>query len=357
MVSRPRRWNQRAIACAVGLLVSCSVLLVVLDVRFVDILQVSFKCPSPPLNHTHPVLPSTPSFLTVNSTIAGDVVLAAIVAPPSTTTTTASTPPPLATPRVAYMLYATDARTVCNAVIMVHNIRHLGTPLSIPIVTLVSSSLPPQYTLYLQEAGAVVVPVEPWQQPLVHISDEYAMSLTKLRIFEQRGYDKVVYLDSDAVIQRNLDHLFHLGDAILWAPHAYYIGEQYAFGTTLLVVTPSDAAFAKLQHALETPPRPNYYDMDVLNDLWRLSCGYLPSHYVVLTPSLNEDLVWAFKDKQERINKTYVHHYSRGSDLAKPWHVSKSMLETRNPAFHPLFYDLFYLYWVHEDKYCKWIQS
>ncbi|RHZ28454.1 hypothetical protein DYB31_010238 [Aphanomyces astaci] len=357
MVSRPRRWNQRAIACAVGLLVSCSLLLVVLDVRFVDILQESFKCPSPPLNHTHPVLPSAPSFLTVNSTIAGDVVLAAIVAPTSTTTMTASTPPPLATPRVAYMLYATDARTVCNAVIMVHNIRHLGTPLSIPIVTLVSSSLPPQYTLYLQEAGAVVVPVEPWQQPLVHISDEYAMSLTKLRIFEQRGYDKVVYLDSDAVIQRNLDHLFHLGDAILWAPHAYYIGEQYAFGTTLLVVTPSDDAFAKLQHALETPPRPNYYDMDVLNDLWRLSCGYLPSHYVVLTPSLNEDLVWAFKDKQERINKTYVHHYSRGSDLAKPWHVSKSMLETRNPAFHPLFYDLFYLYWAHEDKYCKWIQS
>ncbi|RHY47798.1 hypothetical protein DYB30_010575, partial [Aphanomyces astaci] len=45
-------------------------------------------------------------------------------------------------PRLAYMLYATDARTVCNAVIMAHNIRKLGTPPSIPIVTLVVDDVP-----------------------------------------------------------------------------------------------------------------------------------------------------------------------------------------------------------------------
>ncbi|RQM31360.1 hypothetical protein B5M09_013786 [Aphanomyces astaci] len=261
-------------------------------------------------------------------------------------------------PRLAYMLYATDARTVCNAVIMAHNIRKLGTPPSIPIVTLVVDDVPAAIVQRLTDAGIVAIPVAHWKQAGVPSNAEWVSSLTKLRIFEARGYDKVIYLDSDAVIQRNLDHLFHLGDAVLWAPHAYYIGEQYAFGSTLLVFSPSsNQTFETIERAMATPPRPDYYDMDVLNDLFRTTCGYLPNHYVVLTYTIVDDATWSFTSKAERILSTYVHHFSPGLGIFKPWNTPRSILDHREASYEPLFYDLLAEYWDHEDAMCAWLQA
>ncbi|CAK4805550.1 unnamed protein product, partial [Aphanomyces euteiches] len=259
-------------------------------------------------------------------------------------------------PKHAYMLYATDARTVCNAIIMAHNIRASGTPREIPIVVLVTNDVPSDYFDRLHDAELVPIAIEPWRQIVPGSSDfTWTDSLAKLRIFQERGYDKVIYLDSDAWLHRNLDHLFALGDAVLWAPHAYYIGEQYQFGSTLLVLTPSNALFGKLEQAMKNPPKPNYYDMDDLNDLWRLDCGYLPSHYVVLTPTLNEDATFGFANKSERINKTYIHHFTVGYELHKPWLIERSQVTERNPSFHPLFYDLFFMFWKAEAELCPWL--
>ncbi|KAH9150539.1 hypothetical protein LEN26_004056 [Aphanomyces euteiches] len=227
-------------------------------------------------------------------------------------------------PRMAYMLYATDARTVCNAIIMARNIRHTGTPTSMPIVTLVSTEVPTEIVRHLHLAGLVVVPVEPWKQNRTAHRDVWTESLTKLRIFQERGYDKVIYLDSDAWVHRNLDHLFALGDAPLWAPHAYYLTDNYALASTLLVFSPSNRLFHDMERAVANPPRPDYYDMDVLNDLFKLDCGYLPNHYVVLTGTLDEQHVtWGFASKEERMAKTYVTHFSPGVGLGKPWDTSR----------------------------------
>ncbi|RHY21799.1 hypothetical protein DYB32_009706 [Aphanomyces invadans] len=257
------------------------------------------------------------------------------------------------------MLYATDARTVCNALLMARNIRETGTPVSISIVTLVASDVAPDVANHLVDTANnfVVERVAPWKQSGVEWSHEYASSLTKLRIFEERGYDKVIYLDSDAWIQRNLDHLFHLGDAVFWAPHAYYLTENYVFGSTLLVFAPSNTVIAALEKALESPPRPDYFDMDVLNDLYRLDCGYLPSHYVVLSYTLNDNAVWSFTSKAERMAHTYVYHYSPGLGVGKPWNTPRSILRNKNPAYDPLFYDLFARYWDHEDALCSWLRQ
>ncbi|CAK4693546.1 unnamed protein product [Aphanomyces euteiches] len=218
-------------------------------------------------------------------------------------------------PKHAYMLYATDARTVCNAFIMAHNIRASGTPREIPIVVLVTNDVPSDYF------GSTM------------------RNWCRLQLNHGRGYDKVIYLDSDAWLHRNLDHLFALGDAVLWAPHAYYIGEQYQFGSTLLVLTPSNALFGKLEQAMKNPPKLNYYDMDVLNDL----CGYLPN------------ATFGFANKSERINKMYIHHFTMGYELHKPWLIERSQVTERNPSFHPLFYDLFFMFWKAEAELCPWL--
>ncbi|KAH9125038.1 hypothetical protein LEN26_006231 [Aphanomyces euteiches] len=278
---------------------------------------------------------------------------------PTPTVTNATTLPTTAPvdkpPRWAYMLYATDDRTVCNAIIMAHNIRRTGTPMSIPIVTLVSKTVSTDRIQRLRDAHIQVELVDLWSQQYTAGSDYWSDSLTKLYIFQERGYDRVIYLDSDAWVHRNLDHLFSLGDAILWAPRAYYLGEKLFFGSTLLVISPSNAAFQKIKDALASHAKQNYFDMDVLNDLWRLDCGYLPSHYVVLTPTIVEEPTFGFANRSERINKTYVHHFTMGYGLHKPWLTQRYQLENRNPDFEPLFYDLFFMYYDAAAELCPWL--
>ncbi|KAF0729144.1 hypothetical protein Ae201684P_010622 [Aphanomyces euteiches] len=261
-------------------------------------------------------------------------------------------------PRMAYMLYATDARTVCNAIIMAHNIRKMGTPTSIPIVTLVSWSVAHDVIQRLRDAQIEAIPVEPWTQTHANHPNEWTESLTKLRIFQERGYDKIIYLDSDAWVHRNLDHLFALGDAPLWAPHAYYFSPQYVFASTLLVFSPSNRLFHDMERAVANPtrPDPDYYDMDVLNDSFKLDCGYLPNHYVVLSYTLIEPTKWSFGSKEERFAKTYVTHFSPGAGVGKPWNTPRDAFHGQQGDYL-LVKALYEAYWHAEDELCPWFQS
>lgn len=67
-------------------------------------------------------------------------------------------------------------------------------------------------------------------------------SLTKLRAFQEWGYDHVVYFDADATPQTNLDHLFYLPPAPLYAPNAYWLPQSF-FASTLLVIEPNNATY------------------------------------------------------------------------------------------------------------------
>ena len=46
----------------------------------------------------------------------------------------------------------------------------------------------------------------------------WSESVTKLHIFNLTEYKRIVYLDSDALVMRNLDHLFQLPPHFLYAP-------------------------------------------------------------------------------------------------------------------------------------------
>ncbi|RHY73081.1 hypothetical protein DYB38_012928, partial [Aphanomyces astaci] len=98
-------------------------------------------------------------------------------------------------------------------------------------------------------------------------------------------------------------------------------------------------------------------DMDVLNDLFRTTCGYLPNHYVVLTYTIVDDVTWSFASKAERILSTYVHHFSPGLGIFKPWNTPRSVLDHREASYEPLFYDLLAEYWDHEDAIVRDLES
>nr|AIG55795.1 secreted protein [Achlya hypogyna] len=279
---------------------------------------------------------------TTNSTVGSDS------SPPGSTSSNETTVEPVAQ-KLAYMLYATNAITACNALIMAKNIRRLGTPASIDIVVLVGASLPEHKRAALVAGGLIVV--VPWlQRNAPH--DTWIESLTKLRIFEERGYERVIYLDSDAWLHRNLDHLFHLGEAVFWAPRAYYQDQPF-IGSTLLVLAPSNRLFRQLEQAVLDHPREEWYDMDVLNVVWRDMYGMLPNHYVFLNSEINSDRTFGFETPEERINHTYVHHFSMmdNGKYGKPWRMNRFNVE-RKPEWHPLFYKLFDLYWASQDEFC-----
>ncbi|EQC26478.1 hypothetical protein SDRG_15656 [Saprolegnia diclina VS20] len=272
----------------------------------------------------------------------------------SNTTTLPSTTLPSA--RHAYMLYATNDITACNALIMAKNIRRLGTPAHIDIVVLATTTIASSTHAALAAGGLVVVPVEPWMQPNAP-HDTWSASLTKLRIFQERGYDRVIYIDSDSWLERNLDHLFTLREAVFWAPRAYYQSNQPFVGSTLLVLTPSNALFAQLEVGIAAHPSDEWYDMDVLNIVWKDLYGMLPSHYVILNAHINSNDTFGFASADERRAMTYVHHFSEMTNgrYGKPWTRGRVRDEV-NPAWHPHFYELFDLYWAAHDEYCTWMR-
>ncbi|KAG9411303.1 hypothetical protein AC1031_016945 [Aphanomyces cochlioides] len=122
------------------------------------------------------------------------------------------------------------------------------------------------------------------------------------------------------------------------APHAYYLSPQL---------------FHDMERAVANPPRPDYYDMDVLNDLFKLNCGYLPNHYVVLSYTLVGPTKWSFGSKEERFAKTYVTHFSPGAGVGKPWNTPRDAFHGQQGDYL-LVKALYEAYWHAEDELCPW---
>ncbi|KAF4314999.1 hypothetical protein G195_011387, partial [Phytophthora kernoviae 00238/432] len=183
-------------------------------------------------------------------------------------------------------------------------------------------------------------------------------SLTKLRAFQDWGYDRVVFLDSDAVPMTNLDHLFHLPPAPLYAPTAYWL-EQPFFASTLLVIEPSDTVFDSIVQWARERGAAAGFDMDILNAYFADSVHHLPGVYTVLnsdfrrTPSAKSTM---FDTTAELKENTKVVHFSCKPDgsYGKPWDWPShdlSMLE--GEGFDPLFSELFVEYWRGEQELCS----
>ncbi|OQR99437.1 hypothetical protein ACHHYP_06163 [Achlya hypogyna] len=257
--------------------------------------------------------------------------------------------------KLAYFFYATDDGQACNALIAAKKLRKLGTPAHIDIVAMVIDEVTNVTRQHLADGGMVVLPVAPWR--LFEDHGLYRDSLTKLRIFQETGYDRLVYIDSDTVIMRNLDELFNLPHAMFWAPRAYWLENIQPFITSvLLVVDPRNELFEYLEGAIARQPEVQY-DMDILNIEWKHQAGILPSEYVVLTTHLQEDTekyLFGFRSFEERVNHTYIHHFSRSDQYGKPWQMDIDKIE-RRPNIIPLFYDLYEEFWAGRRQYCPFL--
>ena len=175
----------------------------------------------------------------------------------------------------------------------------------------------------------------------IHGDSTWRDSLTKLRIFELDEYTRVIYVDNDGMILRNMNHLFTLPDALIAMPRAYWIDQPF-YSDQLAVITP---ASQRLKLMLEVAKERGHkgekaFDMDVVNDLFAGSCLTLPNTYDVITGEFrlasdrhakflgNKYEVW---DARAVYKEAYYIHFSDWP-LPKPWLRSITDVQTRTGA-------------------------
>lgn len=185
----------------------------------------------------------------------------------------------------AYVFYATDDQYACSALV---NAIHLRTTLSTahPIYLLATSSVSKEYIDRFTAHGFnVIISSAP---PLQTMMDYYDGSLLKLMAFGLYEYvphlRRVIIMDSDQLILKNLDHLFNLPSVTLAAPRAYWLGNEsqiQPLTSALMVIEQSPETWAIVEEGLRTIG-PRIYDMDLVQALFGNTALVLPGYYTTL---------------------------------------------------------------------------
>ncbi|PKY53309.1 nucleotide-diphospho-sugar transferase [Rhizophagus irregularis] len=151
--------------------------------------------------------------------------------------------------------------------------------------------------------------IYPTSEPKEYVWDHFQDSWTKLRVWDIEGYDRVVFLDADMLVMKNIDHLMNMNlpkdflgavNACTcnprkrqnypkdWIPSScsYTLGPikpesedtpppvelKGYFNSGLLVLTPSKQIFEDLSNYLYNHPDVNslsFPDQDVLNECFK----------------------------------------------------------------------------------------
>lgn len=134
-------------------------------------------------------------------------------------------------------------------------------------------------------------------------------AFTKINLWKQAQFRKIVYIDADIVAYRAPDELFDLPHAFAAAPD---IGWPDLFNTGVMVLTPDVGEYYALSAMAQRGISFDGADQGLLNMHFKNSYHRLPFTYNV-TPSAHYQYLPAYRHFQSSI--TMVHFI--GSD--KPW--------------------------------------
>ncbi|GCF00761.1 N-acetylglucosaminyltransferase [Zygosaccharomyces mellis] len=134
--------------------------------------------------------------------------------------------------KLAYVNYATNINYLCNTFIMFQNLKKYGTKAKLHLM--VSDQMLSPDNEFSQSANMLLQRIknlDTEQVVIKHVKtlykpndqSEWQDSLTKLIVFNQTEYDRVIYLDSDADLKDSMDELFFIPSYIEFAaPLAYW---------------------------------------------------------------------------------------------------------------------------------------
>ncbi|KAI8822473.1 nucleotide-diphospho-sugar transferase [Fimicolochytrium jonesii] len=260
------------------------------------------------------------------------------------------------TRRLAYVFYVTNDQYACASLVLADSIVKAGKRPDIPFTALYTDEVSESYRNRLLGSGMKIQRV---QTVRTSTGDPtWATSMTRNIVFNMTEYDRIIVLDSDALVITSLDSLFDLPSYPLYAARAYWIKQPF-FQSTLYVIEPSTALYEKQEKVfLEASAKgETLFDMDVANRAFGDMIGLLPGTIATLNgdfkapktgPSAANPLITV---DQAAKSPKYVHFSeSPGGGYGKPWGRGRSV--STNPDSHPLFEELFHKFWAGQDKLC-----
>jgi hypothetical protein len=173
----------------------------------------------------------------------------------------------------------------------------------------------------------------------------YRESMAKLLIFKMVQYERVVYLDADALVLRSLHQFFELPSAPLASALAYWENEN-CFTGALLVAKPDEAMYGDMMRRVPDIVRQGRTEMDLLNRFFEHRLGRHSKTFprVLMLPGTTLVLSSHFYDRKHAYRPDMSFGASMFSDLdalaadaaiihfsgdAKPWQRSRPYWEQK----------------------------
>ncbi len=187
-----------------------------------------------------------------------------------------------------------------------------------PRVAMVTADVSPDGIARLTANGWQIHLVEPIANPRPDeelLFSRFGLSFTKLRVFDMTEFDRLVFLDADTIVMRNVDDLFERR-GIAAAPD-FLMPDRFNSG--VMVVDPSHDLFLRLQEGLHVAPSYDGGDQGFLNwyygDWWsmpaehRLGSSYNMHHFIFQVMAGHPAL------REQCLREVKIVHYT----LQKPW--------------------------------------
>ncbi|KAI8653994.1 hypothetical protein LRP88_01964 [Fusarium phalaenopsidis] len=188
----------------------------------------------------------------------------------------------------AYVFYATDNTYACSVLVNVHILRKTHETKR-RIIVLVSKDVSSKYHSSFKSLSAEVIQRKPMG---LHpeANKDYKNSLLKLEAFRLPEIDpslkRLLVVEGDQLVLKDLDHLFDLPPADIYAPRAYWARDEL-FSSTLMLIQPTPEMWNDIKEMIPNL-QPNQLEMDVINDIFSGKAAPIPESYVVLNSHWSE---------------------------------------------------------------------
>lgn len=190
---------------------------------------------------------------------------------------------------------------VCGAIALAQSI--LQTNSTKDLILLADNSLSPKSLDGLKAAGWKIKLIERIRSPHANKGAYNEYNYSKLRIWQLIEYDKVIFIDADLIVLKNLDNFFSY-------PALSAVGnDKYLFNSGLILIEPSQCMFNTLMKKIHTLGSYNGGDQGFLNEAftWWHRFHSKVNHLKIFLDTKNP--------RHEIVDDLYTIHYLG----LKPW--------------------------------------
>ncbi|XP_024976258.1 putative UDP-glucuronate:xylan alpha-glucuronosyltransferase 3 [Cynara cardunculus var. scolymus] len=149
---------------------------------------------------------------------------------------------------------------VCGAIAVAQSIRMSGSTRD--LVILVDSTISDYHRGGLEEAGWKVHTIERIRNPKAERDAYNEWNYSKFRLWQLTNYDKIIFIDADLLILRNIDFLFEMPEITATGNNATL------FNSGVMVVEPSNCTFKLLMDHINEIESYNGGDQGYLNEIF-----------------------------------------------------------------------------------------